>query len=381
MNTAILVLGMHRSGTSALTGSLVKAGVAAPRTLMPAHVSNERGFFESLPFMAFHDSFLAAGGSCWHDFTRFDPQWEPSVVEDQRTRALALLREEFGEAELFALKDPRICRFAEFWLAALKGAGFLTRVVIPFRAPIEVAQSLQSVHGLSIEEGLLLWLRHVLDAERASRGELRSFVAMDEFLAEPRRAMARMGAEICVAWPKWDSAAEANIDGFLSKELKHFDARKAPGATLSEWAENAHEALAALSLNPRSGLARATLDAIAAQFEQACALFRPLIALREGRLRQVEAEAAALRADRDALAAQNAALRERRARRPADESRRGSANPSLNARPRLVFEGLFTAWSRNVTSLPPGSPNRRHRRSCSATRRSRRVAPGKSSQS
>ena len=62
MRNVILVLGMHRSGTSAAAGILVKLGGAQPKTLMPAEGGNERGYFESQALMTFHDELLAHPG-------------------------------------------------------------------------------------------------------------------------------------------------------------------------------------------------------------------------------------------------------------------------------------------------------------------------------
>ena len=43
---AVIVLGMHRSGTSALTRVISLLGADLPSSLMPANLSNEAGFFE-----------------------------------------------------------------------------------------------------------------------------------------------------------------------------------------------------------------------------------------------------------------------------------------------------------------------------------------------
>ena len=73
MRNVILVLGMHRSGTSAAAGILVKLGGAQPKTLMPAEGGNERGYFESQALMTFHDELLASAGSSWTDWRQFNP--------------------------------------------------------------------------------------------------------------------------------------------------------------------------------------------------------------------------------------------------------------------------------------------------------------------
>ena len=66
------VLGMHRSGTSSVAGSLVRLGGAAPQHLIPASPDNERGYWESNLIASLNDEFLAAGGSDWTDWRRFN---------------------------------------------------------------------------------------------------------------------------------------------------------------------------------------------------------------------------------------------------------------------------------------------------------------------
>jgi hypothetical protein len=296
---------MHRSGTSAMTGAMAKLGAALPRGLMPAARDNERGFFESAPIAAWHDDILAASGSSWHDWRRFEPPWLAAPPASLKADATRLLDEEFGAAPLLVLKDPRICRFLPFWLCVLGEAGVTPRAVIPFRSPFEVAASLRTRDGFSLEKGLLLWLRHVLGAERETRGLPRAFVAMDDFLANWRKCSRRVAREIGIVWPNLTRDSSARIDHFLSRDLKHHNiGTDAPGAATA-WATRAQEALLILSRNPRSKLARAALDEVAGAFEQACALMGPEI----GRL---EGAAAARRAEIDNIAAERDALLEAR---------------------------------------------------------------------
>ena len=58
--TAVLVLGMHCSGTSAITRLLNLRGVGLGRDLLPAKADNERGFWENRAILELHERFLAA---------------------------------------------------------------------------------------------------------------------------------------------------------------------------------------------------------------------------------------------------------------------------------------------------------------------------------
>ena len=55
---ALFVLGMHRSGTSAIAGTLAIVGAKAPRTLMAANSGNARGYWESVRLVELNDEIL-----------------------------------------------------------------------------------------------------------------------------------------------------------------------------------------------------------------------------------------------------------------------------------------------------------------------------------
>ena len=65
---AIVVLGMHRSGTSAVTRLLnLAAGADLPRHLMNSRQDNETGFWESQPIADFNEELIEAAKSAWDD--------------------------------------------------------------------------------------------------------------------------------------------------------------------------------------------------------------------------------------------------------------------------------------------------------------------------
>src|ERR1700677_613707 len=66
-STALVVLGMHRSGTSALTGMLHHLGVVLGEHLMPATADNPRGYWEHADIVKAHERLMAALGWGWDD--------------------------------------------------------------------------------------------------------------------------------------------------------------------------------------------------------------------------------------------------------------------------------------------------------------------------
>jgi hypothetical protein len=299
---ALLVLGMHRSGTSAVAGAMVQLGAAPPLTLMPAHSQNERGYWESLKIVGLDDELLASAGSAWDDWRAFDTGWYSSpLVDGFRRRAKQLLEEEFDSADLFVLKDPRICRILPFWSTALREMNTASLVVIPIRSPLEVARSLASRDGFSLEKSLLIWLRHVLDAERETRHLPRTIVAMDDFLDDWRSSIQKIGRLLGIEWPRLDDSTAAAVDNFLSWDLKHQNASSDSLPLVFAWTLKAYDAVSALSDQPQSRLALSALDEVRSTFEMACAFMGPAFTEIEAKVARAESGAAALRGERNEL--------------------------------------------------------------------------------
>ena len=121
---AILVLGMHRSGTSALTRVLNLMGADLPKNIMGPGVGNDAGHWESSDLVVIHDDMLAAAGTSWHDWRAVNPDWITSATaESAKQRLLAVIRNDYTGSSLFAVKDPRICRFVMIWFDALRQFG------------------------------------------------------------------------------------------------------------------------------------------------------------------------------------------------------------------------------------------------------------------
>lgn len=224
----IAVLGMHRSGTSAFARVMNLLGCSLPVDLMPPSESNATGHWESASVASLNDEILTSAGSRWDDWMPFSEDWYASPVRDgYRDRALGVLNAEFGASPLFVVKDPRICRIAPFWFDVLTHFGCEVVVAMPIRNPFEVAQSLQKRDGLDIGFGLLLWLRHVLEAEHASRGRARHIFAYDQLLADWAQVSSAMEEATGLVWPRKTVLAAAEVDGFLTRDARHQNVEEA----------------------------------------------------------------------------------------------------------------------------------------------------------
>ncbi|WP_428151627.1 sulfotransferase family protein [Brevundimonas sp.] len=266
MKTALVVLGMHRSGTSSVAGALTLLGAAAPRTLMAPAADNPRGFWESHVVMVLNDILLTEAGSSWSDWRRLPRALDAATARDRIVRTMM---DEFGDAQTVVLKDPRMCRLFPAWRGALEQAGYRPLIVTPLRSPSEVAASLQARNPISREQGLRLWLRHVLDAEAASRGLPRHFMRWSSFMADWRAEVALINARLGTSLAPAADDGGVDIDAFLTPDL-HRQKTEAPTPVLVSQAWSMLGDLARHGDHPDL---HAALDALRRTFDQAEDLF------------------------------------------------------------------------------------------------------------
>ncbi len=277
----ILVLGMHRSGTSALTRVLGLLGAQMPKHTVPAGQDNERGFWEPAELPGLNDKWLVALGSAYDDWRPIRlSELDPDILSKWKQQLTRLLQDEFASAQLFPVKDPRICRFAPLVLETLCELGIAPRIVIPFRNPLDVAASLNLRNGFSQEKSVLLWLRHVLDAEAASREYSRAFLDYNRLLNDWRGAAASVSRHLRLDWPRGASEVAAEIEEFLAPSLRHHHHHTTELEVVGPrpWVRDAFHALLAMEESPDDSAALHEFDRIRGEFEAAVEVFGPEIA-------------------------------------------------------------------------------------------------------
>ena len=261
-SVALCVLGMRRSGTSAIAGLLHYLGVDLGKDLMPPGPDNPKGFWEYGHAVAIHIGMLEVFSTYDIDFLPLAGNWlnHPDIPWYQEYLANAL-RRDFSGKRLWAFKDPRICRLLPVWPAVFSAIGADPRFILALRHPDEVAGSLLARSGIGYNEALLLWLGHTLEAELHTRGRRRMVVAYEQVLSDWRGQAARIATGLGVNWPNSAASAAKEINAFLDPALRHN--RAAPMTTpdlavavhgadrrLAVWAFDLHRSLGGGSANP-----------------------------------------------------------------------------------------------------------------------------------
>jgi hypothetical protein len=303
---AFIVLGMHRSGTSAMTRTLALLGAALPAGLMEAaENNNETGFWEPQSIADLNDEILQALDSEWDDVFSFRPRQYLSNFDGYYLgRAVELLSAEFKESELIVLKDPRISVLGSFWDRALRRAGYSTHYVVMVRNPLEVAESLRARDGFPREKSLLLWNSYMVAADRDTRNRPRTFVSYDDLMSNWRSVRQKIEESLRTPMPRNSAMASIEIDRFLSHRLRHHKAANEDLFASSDVPEQTKRLYKIyLAACQGSAVDEAAVDEIEAELEGIEALVGPLVADLRARGRILEKELKAARDDSEAAKA------------------------------------------------------------------------------
>ncbi len=216
----IVVLGMHRSGTSVLTRSLVVLGVHLGDSMIPGRSDNEKGFFEDIELNEINVELIDYLGFNWDNLKSIpDDEFNRPDLEPLRQRALAFLGKRRAEYPVSAIKDPRLCITLAFWQPLFQRAGFEVSYLIALRHPLSVQQSLSRRDGLAAEKCHYLWLKYMLASVSQTGGYPRCVVCYDRMMDEPEPQLLRMARHLNLSVQA--EALPAFTETFLTESLRH----------------------------------------------------------------------------------------------------------------------------------------------------------------
>jgi glycosyltransferase involved in cell wall biosynthesis len=217
----IVVLGMHRSGTSALTRGLEALGVGLGTNLNPANFANPKGYWEDEDVMALNEALLRRLGSAYDGLALISPETLlGNDYVDLREEARMLLQRKLEGASIWAFKDPRTARLLPFWQKVFADLDLHHSYVISVRHPISVAQSLARRDGFAPVKSYYLWLEHLLGALTATSGCPRIVVDYDALLSQPNVEIKRIADGLQLP-PPGEAELNAYAHDFLDTGLRH----------------------------------------------------------------------------------------------------------------------------------------------------------------
>ena len=220
----ICILGMHRSGTSALTRVLnligVELGADVALTTEPV-ADNPKGYWEHHELTAISDAILKRHGGSWDEPPLLPPGWETAAaIDDLRQRAQQLIRHQFAPVQLWGWKDPRTCLTLPFWQQLLPDM----RYIICLRNPFDVARSLEHRDGLSAEKSSNLWFTYVSSALNYSEGKPRLVIFYEDLMDDCLRELPRLAEFLGRPERAQQVDVQEAVLKFIEKGLQHYRA-------------------------------------------------------------------------------------------------------------------------------------------------------------
>lgn len=225
----IVVLGMHRSGSSAITKGLEVMGVELGTQLMPANVNNVTGYFEDIEINQLNIGLLKTKG---HDWSTLTPIKSDDFQGDQftpfKTRATDVLRSKLKNSNILGIKDPRLCRLLPFWMEIFSDLKLKVSYVIILRNPDDIAASLFKRDSIPRVKSLYLWMEHMLPVFQETTGLDRTILDYDELISNPQLAIETLAIQLGLEKEFNQQKLSSYATDFIDPDLRHHQVTSDP---------------------------------------------------------------------------------------------------------------------------------------------------------
>ena len=217
---AIVVVGMHRSGTSAVSGLLDELGVFMGKNLFaPQEDVNEKGFFENAKVVDINDSLFDALLGSWDDpFSYNFESIYPDAYSEFELTTKDFLSKEYALYELWGMKDPRTSLHLPFWDKMITSSNTLPCYLMMLRNPLEVVASIVKRDEFSRKKALILWINYTLSSYLFCASKSLYILNFDSLLASPENVMTGICKKFNIDMPKKGSTfIEAKLRNHVNK--------------------------------------------------------------------------------------------------------------------------------------------------------------------
>jgi hypothetical protein len=227
----VVVLGMHRSGTSLLTNLLHVLGVDLGEELLAGDAYNEMGHWENEGIYRTQNDLMNEIAKDWGDYGLAYPfaiDWTRLPdLQVYKDKLISIVTKEIASAKgLWGFKDPRTCRLLPLWKQIFAELQLQPLYVLAVRDPAVVVDSLLKRDGLDPLHSELIWLLHTLDAVRDVGSELRVVVDYDRWFTAPREQSQALARALDLAWPADDAEWMDRFSTTIRSDLRRSKARR-----------------------------------------------------------------------------------------------------------------------------------------------------------
>ena len=299
----VMVLGMHRSGTSLCSHVLSALGLDMSDDL-DVNPTNPKGHWERMEIVALHERILRLFNQSFdsplHDFALPAAWWAQPQVAQVRREINGFLERRIGQTS-FGFKDPRTVRLMPMWHQIMSDLKLAPKIVYCLRNPAQVARSLQGRDGLTIEMGEYRWLTYNIDFFHYTKAAEFCTIEYESWFEEPQTNLTKLRRFLSISEDS-EFDLDPAIAGIIDDELRHDDFPR--GDARQPLIRSVYKLMRRAEHDPA---ARDQLRGIAAQFQT----FQQLQTGLRREFERAAADAAKLSAAKEAGAALCASLGER----------------------------------------------------------------------
>lgn len=232
----VVVIGMHRSGTS-LTASVLQAiGVDLGDQLIEADRHNRAGYFEQERIVRLNRRIFDLLDRRWVGPKGTLPLpkdwWLREELRPIQAELAEIVRHEMAQcSSIWGFKDPRVSRLIPMWRAIFADLGVTPSYVLAVRHPAAVSASLNARDGIPPAKAHLLWLEHNLEAVMNAGAQLARVVDFDRWFSDGEAQARDVAAALEIPWRAEALGALAAI---VRPELRHARGAGEPALPMAE---------------------------------------------------------------------------------------------------------------------------------------------------
>ena len=228
----LIVLGMHRSGTSAVCRILNMMGAyfGPEGSSTGFNAENPKGFWERKDIRKMNDSALFEAKADWYKVADFSYTIIPDQMKEQYTDTARSLVHELDAHRPWVIKEPRLCLLLPLFLPILE----VPVCIHVYRNPLQVAQSLNSRNGFPLNFGIALWEKYTLSALSNTRGLSNVLISYAGLIERPVETVRNLFEElVSMGIQGLKCPINKEINAFIDKSL--FRERDDPNLVKKEY--------------------------------------------------------------------------------------------------------------------------------------------------
>lgn len=220
-----VVLGVARSGTSAISGGLNALGINFGNHLLAGDSRNPKGFFEDTDIL-----YNTNRGLLYHldysplmDLNTLDEKTSENTetINQYKKYAANILTNRLKDQNTFAFKAPCTLTLMAFWQDVFKRVNVKDKYVITVRHPLASAHSFHKWVRYDVEVGVLLWMRHLIHAINHTADKKRVVVCYELMLEDARAELERIHQQLELPFAFNAHSVNEYAEHFIDKNLRH----------------------------------------------------------------------------------------------------------------------------------------------------------------